>query len=99
MRRFSHAVGVREKGPIKTCQVGAATFGRLLNGRCIAAGHPLVSRRLPDRMVDMQALKAKVVNGRLVLDEATTLPDGTEVDLTMRSRKSAAKTSRGLGRR
>ena len=31
----------------------------------------------------MQALKAKVVNGRLVLDEATTLPDGTEVDLTV----------------
>ena len=29
----------------------------------------------------MSRLKARVHNGRLVLDEATDLPDGTEVDL------------------
>lgn len=29
----------------------------------------------------MPPLKARVKNGRLVLDEATDLPDGTEVDL------------------
>lgn len=34
-------------------------------------------------MVVMQVLRAKVVNGRLLVDEPTTLPDGTEVDLTV----------------
>ncbi len=29
----------------------------------------------------MSELKARVKNGRLVLDEATDLPEGTEVDL------------------
>ena len=29
----------------------------------------------------MSDLKARVTNGRLVLDEATDLPEGTEVDL------------------
>jgi hypothetical protein len=29
----------------------------------------------------MQALKARVVNGRLVLDEPTDLPEGTELHL------------------
>ena len=29
----------------------------------------------------MQALKAVVKNGRLVLDEPTNLPEGTEVEL------------------
>lgn len=32
-------------------------------------------------MTRMTPLKAKVQKGRLVLDEATDLPDGTEVDL------------------
>lgn len=31
----------------------------------------------------MKALKARVRGGRLTLDEATTLPEGTEVDLGM----------------
>ena len=31
----------------------------------------------------MHALRAKVVKGRLLVDEPTTLPDGTEVDLTL----------------
>jgi anti-sigma factor RsiW len=31
----------------------------------------------------MQPLKAHVHNGRLVLDEPTDLPEGTEVQLTM----------------
>jgi len=31
----------------------------------------------------MQPLKAKVQNGRLVLDEPTDLPEGTEVELTL----------------
>ena len=30
----------------------------------------------------MQSLKAHVRNGRLVVDEPTTLPEGTEIDLT-----------------
>ncbi len=30
----------------------------------------------------MQALKARVRNGRLVLDEPTNLPEGAEVELT-----------------
>ena len=29
----------------------------------------------------MSDLKARVLNGRLILDEATDLPEGTEVDL------------------
>ena len=32
-------------------------------------------------MACMSELKARVTNGRLVLDEATDLPEGTEVDL------------------
>ena len=32
-------------------------------------------------MLRMQALKAVVKNGRLVLDEPTKLPEGTEVEL------------------
>lgn len=31
----------------------------------------------------MGALRARVENGRLVLDEPTTLPDGTEVTLVL----------------
>ena len=31
----------------------------------------------------MQAMKARVRNGRLVLDEPTDLPEGTEVRLTV----------------
>lgn len=33
------------------------------------------------RCVIMQALKARVRNGRLVLDEPTNLPEGAEVEL------------------
>jgi hypothetical protein len=32
---------------------------------------------------DMRALKAQVKGGRLVLDEPTDLPEGTEVELTL----------------
>jgi hypothetical protein len=31
----------------------------------------------------MQGLKARVVNGRLVVDQPTALPEGTELDLTI----------------
>jgi len=31
----------------------------------------------------MQPLRARVRNGRIVLDEPTTLPEGTEVDLVL----------------
>jgi len=31
----------------------------------------------------MKTLKARVKNGRLQLDEPTTFPDGTELDLTI----------------
>jgi hypothetical protein len=31
----------------------------------------------------MQPLKARVRNGRILLDEPTTLPDGAEVDLAI----------------
>ncbi len=31
----------------------------------------------------MNGLKARVRNGRLVVDEPTTLPEGTEIDLTV----------------
>ncbi|HEY2387161.1 MAG TPA: hypothetical protein VGK30_09380 [Candidatus Binatia bacterium] len=31
----------------------------------------------------MQGLKGHVVNGRLVVDQPTTLPEGTEVDLAI----------------
>ena len=35
----------------------------------------------PARMLSMSELKAHVRNGRLVLDAATDLPEGTEVEL------------------
>ena len=31
----------------------------------------------------MQGIKARVVNGRLVVDEPTALPDGTQLDLAI----------------
>jgi hypothetical protein len=31
----------------------------------------------------MQGLKARVVNGRLVVDQPTVLPEGTELDLAI----------------
>ncbi len=31
----------------------------------------------------MQGLKARVVNGRLVVDQPTVLPEGTELDLVI----------------
>ena len=31
----------------------------------------------------MQGLKARVVNGRIVVDQPTALPDGTELDLAI----------------
>jgi hypothetical protein len=31
----------------------------------------------------MQGLKARVVNGRLIVDQPTALPEGTELDLTI----------------
>ena len=31
----------------------------------------------------MQGLKARVVNGRIVVDQPTVLPDGTELDLAI----------------
>ena len=34
-------------------------------------------------MITMQALKAQVKNGRLVLDEPTDLPEGAEVTLSI----------------
>jgi hypothetical protein len=34
-------------------------------------------------MRSVHALRAKVVNGRLVVDEPTSLPDGTEIDLAV----------------
>ena len=57
---------------------------------CLAAKHPIRSRihcagRERDGAVDfepMQALKAHVLNGRLILDEPTDLPEGTVVPLT-----------------
>lgn len=39
------------------------------------------SSAVRSRISDMSELKARVKNGRLVLDEATDLPEGTEVDL------------------
>jgi len=34
-------------------------------------------------MLTINGLKARVRNGRLVLDEPTTLPEGTEIDLAI----------------
>ena len=56
---------------------------------CCCASNPPQPRRsevvdeLGGRCYDdrMSSLKARVRNGRLVLDEATDLPEGTEVDL------------------
>ncbi len=31
----------------------------------------------------MKSIKARVVNGRLIVDEPTKFPEGTEIDLTL----------------
>lgn len=44
---------------------------------------PVAADRMGRYASDMQAFKAHVHNGRLVLDEPTELPEGTEVSLTV----------------
>jgi hypothetical protein len=41
------------------------------------------SRRFPSKSDEIAAAKARVRNGRFVLDEPTELPEGTEVELLL----------------
>ena len=48
--------------------------------RALGSDEP-TARLVWARLVSMSDLKARVTNGRLVLDEATDLPEGTEIEL------------------
>ena len=60
-------------------QLQASSF-QPIRKRALGSDEP-TARLVWARLVSMSDLKARVTNGRLVLDEATDLPEGTEVDL------------------
>ena len=73
-----------EVDPVRLQPGAPAQLKRPLAGSGAAAAGPATSNRAA-MLVDMQVIKTVIRNGRIVVDEPTSLPDGHEVELHVQS--------------